>query len=122
MYVVYFLWTMYLGLLGTASLAFLFKGKYKSKLSKIDFIVSVITWIGLLGFVTETTILTPAFWKIVTVIAFLWDISFTMLLKDYEDKEILEELPIAVRRVWMLITLVIMIGPLYYGLFKYSFL
>jgi hypothetical protein len=28
---------MYLGLLGTASLAFLLKGKYRSKLSKIDF-------------------------------------------------------------------------------------
>lgn len=118
---VYFLWTMYLGLLGTASLAFLLKGKYKSKLSKIDFVVSVITWIGLLGFVTETTILTPAFWKIVTVTALLWDISFTMLLKDYEGEELLKELPIVVRRVWMLIILVIMIGPLYYGLFRYSF-
>ena len=103
------------------SLIYLLKGKYKSKLSKVDFVVSVITWIGLLGFVTETTILTPIFWKIVTVIAFLWDISFTMLLKDYEGKEILEELPIVVRRVWMLIILVIMIGPLYYGLFRYSF-
>ncbi len=118
---VHFLWTMYLGLLGTSSLAFLLKGKYRSKLSKIDFVVSVITWIGLLGFVTDTTILTPAFWRIVTVAAILWDISFTMLLKDYEGQEILEDLPIVVRRVWMLVTLVIMIGPLYYGLFRYSF-
>ncbi len=118
---VHFLWTMYLGLLGTASLAFLLKGKYRSKLSKIDFVVSVITWIGLLGFVTETTILTPDLWKIVTVTAFLWDILFAMLLKDYEGQEILEDLPIVVRRVWMLITLVIMLGPLYYGLFRYSF-
>ncbi|MDQ6418410.1 hypothetical protein RB620_03065 [Paenibacillus sp. LHD-117] len=115
------LWTIYLGLLATASLTFLFKGKYKSKLSKIDFVVSIITWIGLFGYVTETAILNPTVWKFVSVAAFLWDLSITMLLKGYEGEEILEELPIVARRVWMLITFVVMVGPLYYGLFRYAF-
>ncbi|MEK4524845.1 hypothetical protein CXK86_24085 [Paenibacillus sp. BGI2013] len=115
------LWTIYLGLLGTASLSYLIKGKYKSKLSKIDFVVSVITWIGLLGYVTETAILNPSLWKFITVAALLWDVLFAMLLKDNEGEEILDGLPIMTRRVWMLITLVIAIGPLYYGLFRYAF-
>ncbi|RAI98304.1 hypothetical protein DET54_104361 [Paenibacillus pabuli] len=72
-------------------------------------------------YVTENTILNPSVWKMVTVTALLWDISFTMLLKDYEGEAILEELPIVTRRIWMLITFVILMGPLYYGLFRYSF-
>ncbi|MEC0128269.1 hypothetical protein [Paenibacillus pabuli] len=116
-----FLWTIYLGLLGTASLAYLLKGKYKTTLGKIDFVVSVMTWIGLLGFVTETDILNSTVWKMVTVTAFLWDLSFAMFLKDYEGEEILEELPIVTRRLWMLLTFVILMGPLYYGLIRYSF-
>lgn len=115
------LWTIYLGLLGTASLSYFLKGMYESKLSKIDFVVSVITWIGLLGYVTETAILNPAVWKFITMAALLWDLLFAMLLKDYEGKEILGGLPIMMRRVLMLITLVIGIGPLYYGLFRYAF-
>ncbi|MEK4662267.1 hypothetical protein MHH93_10235 [Priestia sp. FSL H7-0729] len=115
------LWTIYLGLLGTASLSYLIKGKYKSKLSKVDFVVSVMTWIGLLGYVTETAILNPSWWKVITVVALLWDVLFAMLLKDNEGEEILDGLPMMTRRVWMLITLVVAIGPLYYGLFRYAF-
>ncbi|TCN20425.1 hypothetical protein [Mesobacillus foraminis] len=116
-----FLWTIYLGLLATASLAFLIKGKYKTKLSKIDFVVSIIPWIGLFGYVTETAILNPAAWKIIGVAAFVWDLTFTMLLKGYEGEEILDEMPVLARRIWMLATFAVMVGPLYYGLFRYAF-
>ncbi|WP_282173393.1 hypothetical protein [Cytobacillus firmus] len=115
------LWTIYLGLLATASLTFLIRGQYKTKLSKIDFVVSIITWIGLFGYVTETAILSPTVWKFVSVAAFVWDLSFTMLLKGYEGEELLEEMPVVGRRIWMLVTFIVMVGPLYYGLFKYAF-
>jgi hypothetical protein len=44
-----------------------------------------------------------------------------MLLKGYEGEDILDEMPIVARRIWMLATFAVMVGPLYYGLFKYAF-
>ena len=59
-------WIIYLGLLGTAAIGFLIKGKYKTVLSKIDFIISIITWIaGYLVTLQTHPILTPIIWKIV---------------------------------------------------------
>ncbi|OCA81664.1 hypothetical protein A8F94_22665 [Bacillus sp. FJAT-27225] len=117
-----FFWTIYLGVLGTASIAFLIKGQYKTKLSKLDFVISIITWIGLFGFVTETDIFNQTAWKIITVAAFIWDFLFAMFLKGFDGEEILEELSPVKRKIWMLATFIIMLGPLYYGLFNYAFL
>ncbi|MBB6020199.1 hypothetical protein HNR77_001260 [Paenibacillus sp. JGP012] len=115
------LWTIYLGLLGTASLGYLLKGKYKSIPGKIDFVVSVITWIGLLGYVKHIQWLNPLTWKVITISALLWDILFGMLLKDHQGEDILQEISIGKRRALMFVTLVLALGPLYYGLFRYSF-
>lgn len=68
------LWTIYLGLLGTASLGYLLKGKYRSRHGKIDFVVSVVTWIGLLGYVKQIQMLNPGTWKVITLAALLWEI------------------------------------------------
>ncbi|MDQ0169294.1 hypothetical protein [Paenibacillus tundrae] len=116
------LWTIYLGLLGTASLGYLLKGKYGTTLGKIDFVVSVITWFGLLGYVKHIQWLNPLAWKVITISALLWDILFAMLLKDHQGEDLLEEFSIGKRRWLMLVTLVITLAPLYYGLFRYSFM
>ncbi|WP_429350773.1 hypothetical protein [Paenibacillus sp. 4624] len=115
------LWTIYLGLLGTASLGYLLKGKYTTTLGKIDFVVSVITWIGLLGYVKHIQWLNPLTWKVITISGLLWEILFGMLLKDHQGEEILAEISIRKRRLLMFVTLVLTLGPLYYGLFRYSF-
>ncbi|MGF6355020.1 hypothetical protein ABIE27_002934 [Paenibacillus sp. 4624] len=120
-HVINLLWTIYLGLLGTASLGYLLKGKYTTTLGKIDFVVSVITWIGLLGYVKHIQWLNPLTWKVITISGLLWEILFGMLLKDHQGEEILAEISIRKRRLLMFVTLVLTLGPLYYGLFRYSF-
>ncbi len=114
-------WIIYLGILGTAAVGFLIKGKYKTLLSKIDFIISIITWIGLFGYVTNTSILTPIIWKIVFFGGLLWDVIFSIFLNDYYGEEIDEEIPIFLKNIMIGIVLVIFVGPLYYGLFLYAF-
>ncbi|MFE8699540.1 hypothetical protein ACFYKX_02760 [Cytobacillus sp. FJAT-54145] len=108
------LWTIYLGILGTSAISFLVKRKYTTYKTKLDFIISVITWFGLFGYVTDLNFFSPFFWKIVFVIGLLWDILFTIFfLHEYEEEE---ELPLPFRFFGLLI-----IAPLYYGLFMYAF-
>ncbi|WP_226668169.1 hypothetical protein [Metabacillus litoralis] len=115
------LWIIYLGLLGTAAIGFLIKGKYKTLLTKVDFIISVITWIGLFGYVTNIQLLTSLVWKIVFVGGITWDLIFGLFIEDHYESEELEEIPKTLRMVLTTIILVIFLGPLYYGLFHYAF-
>ncbi|UII54327.1 hypothetical protein LS684_11575 [Cytobacillus spongiae] len=108
------LWTIYLALLGTASIGFLLKGKYQTFKLKLDFIISVITWIGLFGFVTEIQILTPFIWKFIFFASLTWDVVYTVFfLNEFEE----EEIPLALRLSGLIILV-----PLYYGLFQYAFI
>jgi hypothetical protein len=58
-------------------------------------------------------------WKIVFIGGPLWDILF-ILIKGVKSEE-LEEMPTSIRFIFMLGTTLILLGPLYYGLFKYVF-
>jgi hypothetical protein len=104
-------WIIYLGILGTSAIGLLLKGKYKTIRTKLDFVISIITWIGLFGFVADKQILTPMTWKIVFIVGLLWDVLFTTIFYDYE-----EELPF-VARIFGLTLLI----PLYYGIYQYAF-
>ncbi|MFC0190613.1 hypothetical protein ACFFJY_20240 [Fictibacillus aquaticus] len=125
------LWTLYLGLLMTSVIAYLFQGKYNTLRAKIDFVVSLITWLGLFGYVTETEMLTPIVWKTVFIIAILWDIIFTLFLNDYEYEYIQKDNGQTMRKrtygkketlpLWAKIFGLVMIAPLYYGLYQYAF-
>ncbi len=114
-------WMIYLGLLGTVAIGFLIKGKYKTVLAKMDFVMSIITWIGLFGYVTNTQILTPIVWKVVFLGGLLWDVIFSLFLNDYYGEEIDEELPTFLKYAITVVVLVIFVGPLYYGLYRYAF-
>ncbi len=112
-------WTVYLGLLATVAIGYLFKGKYKTVKEKLDFVMSIITWIGLFGYVTDIQILTPIVWKAVFVGGLLWDVTFSFLFKDWPSE--MNDIPLFFRNILVAITLVILLGPLYYGLYQYAF-
>ncbi|HWO76159.1 MAG TPA: hypothetical protein VNM69_09745 [Bacillus sp. (in: firmicutes)] len=114
-------WMIYLSLLGTVAVGYLLKGKYKTTLAKVDFIISIITWLGLFGYVTDTSMLTPLFWKFVFFGGLLWDFIYGVFLNDYYGEEIDQDIPVFVRHIITVIILVIFIGPLYYGLYQYAF-
>jgi hypothetical protein len=116
-----FLWLMYLGFMGTTAIWFLIKGKYKNNVTRLDFIISMITWFGLFGYVTGTEMLTPIVWKIVFILGLLWDVLFTIFFADrfagdfgLEEDE--KEMPIGAKLSGLLFIL-----PLYYGIFQYAF-
>jgi hypothetical protein len=114
-------WTIYLGLLGTAAIGYLLKGKYKTLPAKIDFFISIITWLGLFGYVTNTAIWTPIVWKLVFIGGLLWDIIYGIFLNDYYGEDIDDDMPILAKRIVAGVILVIFVGPLYYGLYRYAF-
>ncbi|NKE04376.1 MULTISPECIES: hypothetical protein [Mesobacillus] len=118
-----FLWIIYLGFLGTTAIWFLLKGKYKNKITRTDFVISIITWFGLFGYVTETPMLIPLVWKIVFVFGLLWDVIFTVFFADrfaadfgFDEDEEEEPMPLAAR-----LSGLIFVVPLYYGIFHYAF-
>lgn len=111
-------WYIYLGILGTAAIGFLIKGD-KTIFGKLDFVISIITWLGLFGYVTDTPIFTPLVWKVVFVGGIIWDVAFSFI-KSHDNHE-LEEMPKPVRYLFVIGTIIILLGPLYYGLFKYAF-
>jgi hypothetical protein len=114
-------WIIYLGLLGTAAIGYLIKGKYKGVLAKIDFIISIITWIGLFGFVTNTKMLSLIIWKIVFVGGLLWDVIYGLFLSDFYKNEADEDIPVLAKKIIAGVILIITVGPLYYGLYRYAF-
>lgn len=111
-------WYVYLGLLGTAAIGFLIKGE-KTLFYMVDFIISIFTWLGLFGYVTHTIMFTSFVWKLVFVGGLIWDIVFG-LIKGIKNKE-LEGISTSIRFILMLVTTLILLGPLYYGLFNYAF-
>lgn len=111
------LWTIYLGVLGAFAIGYFFKGGYKTNSAKLDFVISIITWIGLFGYVTSNDFLNPLVWKIVFIGGLIWDFMYG--LKKFNEEA--NEIPKAAQPVVFGLTALIMIGPLYYGLFKYAF-
>jgi hypothetical protein len=111
------LWTIYLGFLGVFTISYFIKGGYKTVSSNLDFVMSIITWIGLFGYVTEMKILVPLVWKLVFIGGLLWDGMYGMKKFNEDAKEI----PKAVRPAMFVLTILIVICPLYYGLFQYAF-
>lgn len=114
------LWTIYLGILGAALIGLLIQRKYKTIPTKIDFVISVITWIGLFGYVTETQILTQAVWKFVFFGGLAWDFVYGIFFNDYAKEE-MDDIPVHLRYVFFGLSFLFFVGPLYYGLFKYAF-
>lgn len=107
--------------MGTTAIWFLIKGKYKNHMTRLDFIISIITWFGLIGYVTEIDMLTPLVWKIVFILGLLWDVIFTIFFAErfsgdfgFEGDE--EPMPLAVR-----LSGLIFVFPLYYGIYQYAF-
>lgn len=116
------LWSIYLGLLAVTAIGFLIKGKYRTVPAKIDFLISIMTWIGLFGFVTNVQMLTPLAWKIVFIGGLGWDIIYSLFFNDYYGEELEDDnLPDSVKKGLVVLCLVIFIGPLYYGLYQYAF-
>lgn len=116
-----FLWIIYLGFMGTTAIWFLIKGKYKNHMTRLDFVISIITWFGLFGFVTEIEMLNPLFWKIVFFFGLLWDVIFTIFFaerfsRDFGLEEDEEPMPLAAK-----LSGLIFVFPLYYGIYHYAF-
>jgi hypothetical protein len=113
-------WYCYLGFLAIAAVGILLT-KYKTTLGIVDFIFSVITWIGLFGYVTNNQFLTPLVWKFVFVTGILWDVYFSF--KKYnEDVKDDDQTPQSVKLAIIGITLIVLLGPLYFGLYNYAFI
>ncbi|MDQ0228680.1 hypothetical protein [Metabacillus niabensis] len=113
------LWYCYLGFLAIAAIGILITG-YKKPFAILDFIISIITWIGLFGYVTNKPILFPFVWKIVFVAGLLWDVYFSFK-KFNEEVNDDDETPKSIKFCIIGITFIILIGPLYFGLFHYAF-
>ncbi|TCS68391.1 hypothetical protein [Effusibacillus lacus] len=109
-----FWWIVYLGILGTAAIGMFLKGMFKTTVAKLDFLTSVITWIGLFGYITKIQIFTPIVWKVVFIGGLLWDVIFAFFFVQHlvEDEG---ELPLALRVFSLLL-----LTPLYYGLYQYA--
>ncbi|AZB41815.1 hypothetical protein CEF21_05575 [Bacillus sp. FJAT-42376] len=116
------LWVIYLGILGTAAIGFLLKGGYKTTWMRADFIVSILTWIGLMGYVTGSSFFTPIVWKFVFAGGLLWDVFFSFKIKDENGDSIYEEIPKQARPVLIGGSFILFLGPLYFGLFMYAFM
>ncbi|MFK3960191.1 hypothetical protein [Guptibacillus hwajinpoensis] len=113
------LWILYLGVLGAPAIGFLLKGKYKTASMKIDFLVSATTWTGLFGYVTEISIGPAVIWKFVFFLGLLWDLLFVLYF-DQSD-EAIEGMSEKSVKMTTVIFSIIMLIPLYYGLFRYAF-
>lgn len=108
-------WYIYAALLGTSTIGFLIHGGRKPFMVKIDLFVSIVTWIGLFGYVTSNDILTPLVWKLVFFGALFWDIIFSMSLRrQFEDSE-------TPNTLGTVIFTIVLLAPLYYALFHYAF-
>ncbi|OLS41069.1 hypothetical protein BTR25_06000 [Bacillus sp. MRMR6] len=112
-------WYCYLGFLAIAVVGILLT-KYETTIGIVDFIFSVITWIGLFGYVTNNQFLIPLVWKFVFVIAILWDVYFSFK-NFHEDVKDDDQTPQSVKLAIIGITLIVLLGPLYFGLYNYAF-
>ncbi|MGY3189810.1 hypothetical protein [Lysinibacillus sp. RS5] len=112
-------WLCYLGILAIASIGILIKDGYKTTFGVLDFVFSFVTWIGLFGYVTNNQILTPIVWKFVFIIGLLFDIVFGF--KKFNEDINYDGEPLYFKLAIFVITFIIFIGPLYFGLFNYAF-
>ncbi|KKI92444.1 hypothetical protein WQ54_09610 [Bacillus sp. SA1-12] len=112
-------WYCYLGFLAIAAVGILLTS-FKSPLGILDFVISIITWIGLFGYVTDTQILNTLVWKIVFAGGLIWDVYFSFK-KFNEDVKLDDDTPQSIKLAFIGITLILLLGPLYLGVFNYAF-
>lgn len=108
------LWKVYLVIVAVLAITSLVRGMFQTTLQKFDFVVSIITWMGLFGFVFDVQILTPIVWKCIFVFSVIWTLIIAFVLRLYEEND--RPLPFIFKLVGILPTL-----PLYYGLYQYAF-
>jgi len=111
-------WLCYLGILAITAFVILIKVGYKTTFGILDFVFSIITWIGLFGYVTNNQILTPIVWQFVFVSGLLMDFVFGF--KKFNEG-VNDDEPQSVKLIIFGITFIILLGPLYFGLFNYAF-
>lgn len=114
-------WVIYLGLAGVSLVDLFLKSRGNTAAVKMECAISLITWVGLFGYVTNNPILTPLIWKFVFIGALLWDILFTVQRKSREGDVELNGMPKLNKKTVSLLLPVVTIFPLYYGLFHYAF-
>ena len=113
-------WFIYAAFLGTATVGFILHSGPLNFPVKFDLVVSVITWIGLFGFVTHNQIFDPIVWKFVFFGGLAWDIIFAFTLKKQFEHE-REEVAGPTGTFFVVLSTALFLGPLYYGLFQYAF-
>ncbi|HDX9612598.1 TPA: hypothetical protein ROY01_003691 [Bacillus toyonensis] len=108
------LWKIYLVIVAILAIISLIRGMFQTPIQKFDFVVSIITWIGLFGFVFDVEILNSIVWKCIFVFSIIWTLSAVFILRLYEEEN--ESLPFVFKLIGIIPTL-----PLYYGLYQYAF-
>ncbi len=77
----------------------------------IDLIISSISWLGLFCFAYQLKLFTPIFWKDVLLAIVIWDIYYNIWVLPKSEEFNKAEL----------VASLIMLLPLYYGLYLYAF-
>ncbi|MFJ6276610.1 hypothetical protein [Bacillus thuringiensis] len=108
------LWKIYLVIVAMLAIISLVRGMFQTPIQKFDFVVSIITWIGLLGFVFDIQILTSIVWKCIFLFSVIWTLTAVFVFRLYEERD--EPLPFIFKLIGIIPTL-----PLYYGLYQYAF-
>ncbi|MED0885149.1 hypothetical protein P4T51_19475 [Bacillus mycoides] len=108
------LWKVYLVIIAILTITSLVRGMFQTLIQKFDFVVTIITWIGLFGFVFDVEIVTPLVWKYIFLFSVIWTLSAVFVLRLYEEKD--DPLPFIFKLIGIIPTL-----PLYYGLYQYAF-
>ncbi|WP_237981623.1 hypothetical protein [Bacillus thuringiensis] len=108
------LWKIYLVIVAILAITSLVRGMFQTPIQKFDFVVSIITWIGLFGFVFDVQILTLIVWQCIFVFSIIWTLTAVFVLRLYEEKD--DQLPFIFKLIGIIPTL-----PLYYGLYQYAF-
>ena len=107
------LWKIYLVIVAMLAIISLVRGMFQTPIQKFDFVVSIITWIGLFGFVFDIQILTPIVWKCIFLFSVIWTLTAVFVFRLYEERD--EPLPFIFKLIGIIPTL-----PLYYGLYQYA--
>lgn len=112
MHLITILWIIYIGIIGTNTFISVWNGGYKTILAKLDLTFSLVSLIGLVGYVVGYDILNQEFWKTFFVLWILWEVSYTLVVFRRVEKA----------PAINIIVIYIMLSPVYYGVFKYAFL
>lgn len=76
---IHILWVIYLGIVGTNTIFSILRGEYKTRLAKIDLLFTIVSFIGLFGFITNHIIFTLSFWKVFFVFLIIWEIWYSFI-------------------------------------------